>query len=298
MEDSLNSLSRNNLFQNETPVFASSRVYLNLAEYGDSFLLMQFREFYREVITLSYIVKSSNWIYPEDLNIESNNENSFHEIPNNDAAKITKFVWQRLLTLLENQSIEARRRGGNFGYEFYREAQYVMVALADEIFLNLDWVGKQGWISTLLESKLFQSHIAGELIFQRIEKLLQSSDPIYRDLAAVYLMALSLGFLGKYRSMGDQYKLLNYRQQLFSFIFYRRPNIDSQTRLCTEAYPLIARQEVKQKLPSPRLWVSAVILSIVAYLVTSHFLWTRLVTPIDGIYDGINKEVESLRKNN
>jgi len=292
--------SLNSSLESQAPIFASSRVYLNLTEYGDSFLLMQFREFYREVITLSYIVKSSNWIYPEDsLNIkESNNEDSFYDIPNSDPTKITKFVWQRLLTLLETQSIEARRRGGNFGYEFYREAQYIMVALADEIFLNLDWIGKTTWISTLLESKLFESHVAGELIFQRIEKLLQSSDPIYRDLAAVYLMALSLGFMGRFRGVGDQYKLLNYRQQLFSFIFYRRPDIDNQVRLCSEAYPLITRQEIKQKLPNPKIWVSAVVLSIIIYLVTAHFLWEHLVTPIDSIYGDINKEVESLKKHN
>ncbi|HEY7116735.1 MAG TPA: DotU family type IV/VI secretion system protein, partial [Tepidisphaeraceae bacterium] len=45
-------------------------------------------------------------------------------------------------------------------------------ALADEIFLNTEWEGRSYWVSNLLETKIYQTHAAGELFFQKLERLL------------------------------------------------------------------------------------------------------------------------------
>src|SRR5947209_3942754 len=98
-----------------------------------------------------------------------------------DEIKVSTFVWQRLVSLFERQEAQAWRYGGTYGAEFYKEAQYVMVALADEIFLNTQWEGQRFWVSNLLESKIFRTHVAGELFFQRLDRLLVDRDPVFPE---------------------------------------------------------------------------------------------------------------------
>src|ERR1700737_1516885 len=43
-------------------------------------------------------------------------------------------IYRRLLSLLEDQALEAGRSGGAFGFEVYREAQFVMAGRADGTF--------------------------------------------------------------------------------------------------------------------------------------------------------------------
>ena len=50
----------------------------------------------------------------------------------------------------------------------YSEVVYIMVALADDIFLNSEWEGKQFWEDNILEQKFFNTQIAGDEIFNRI----------------------------------------------------------------------------------------------------------------------------------
>ena len=102
------------------------------------------------------------------------------------------------------------------------EAQYVMAALADDVFIHLNWEGKHAWTSNLLEAALFGSHTAGEKVFEKLDRLLRDRDPADRSLAAVYLNALSLGFRGKYYGVNDHGRLRRYRNELFAFIF-RQP---------------------------------------------------------------------------
>ena len=150
----------------------------------DSFLLAQLREFYREVIRLKRTLHLGTW---ETVATPDSGENP----------QIGLRVWQRLVSLLEQQALTAGRSVGAYGAELYKEAQYVMAALGDEIFIRLEWEGREAWRSNLIESRLFGTHAAGEVLFQRIEALLARRDPVWAEAAKVYLMTLSLGFRGK-----------------------------------------------------------------------------------------------------
>lgn len=186
-------------------------------------------------------------------------------------------IQQRLLFCLERQA----RRAQTEGAEFYHEAQYIMAALADEVFIQLDWEGKQAWMSSLLESRLFHSHAAGQLFFKRLDHLLQERDPALRDLAAVYLMALSLGFRGKYRGCDDQGQLARYRQQLFLFIFQRAPDPDQLGPLLPDAYFSTLQGKRKRKLPYVRIWLLLLGLAVAVWLGAAHLIWQDLVTPLN-----------------
>ena len=187
---------------------------MKFAEFGDSSLLAQFREFYRYLTRLEHMVRANAWEKATETPAKAalaagagafsspqppvafvaGHMNAGAD-PNSNGSRMAAAVRQRLLLLFEHQARDA----GTYGSEFYREAQYVMAALADEVFLQLDWEGRNYWLSNLIESQIFQTHISGELFFQRLDRILQERDPALRELAAVYFMALSMGFRGRYR---------------------------------------------------------------------------------------------------
>ena len=328
-----------------------------MREYGDTFLLAPFREFYKEVIRLRRLVMSGAWVgtaapsaqgEAEDLKAQTGTWVYFPDVipgteveeergaraaawvappggagapwdapPHkanggggngsktsapaeagdklapSDEIKVSTFVWQRLVSLFERQEAQAWRYGGTYGAEFYKEAQYVMVALADEIFLNTQWEGQRFWVSNLLESKIFRTHVAGELFFQRLDRLLVDRDPVYRDLAAVYLMALSLGFRGKWRGRDDQGQLERYRRQLFHFVFRREPELENETRhVFPETYYHTLRQETKRRMPNPRAWVVLLVAVVLAYVALTHGIWVKLTGKLFETNDHIERIVD------
>ena len=335
-----------------------------MKEYGDTFLLAPFREFYREVIRLRRMVvtgawaaasnavpataegpegesvdlksPAGTWVYfpdvipepetggargaalvsppggaqapwetpstregngptPPTANGGGNGNNGGAQLAPTDDMRASTFVWQRLVSLFEQQEAQAWRYGGTYGAEFYKEAQYVMVALADEIFLNTEWEGHRSWVSNLLESKIFRTHVAGELIFQRLDRLLVERDPVYRDLAAVYLMALSLGFRGKYRGRDDRGQLERYRRQLFHFVFRREPDLDSPTRqMFPETYYHTLRDETKRRLQNPRAWIILLCAVVIAYVALTHGIWTKLTGRLFDVNERIQKTVDRM----
>jgi type VI secretion system protein ImpK len=251
------------------------------------YLLVQFREFYREVArlkrTVAYAAPASSAeesIFTSAAAVSQGTRGSAVSLPASGASEASPAVtgvWQQLVSLLERQSLEAGQ-GGAFAYEVYREAQYVMAALADEIFLHLDWEGRSSW--PLLESRLFQTHIAGEEVFVRIDRLLMRRDPFYLDLAAVYFMALSLGFQGRYRGVED-HPPLEYRRQLFRMIYRRDPKLFAATGpLFPQTYQnTLDKSEVK-KLPAQWLWLWLVVAVLAMWIGISQFTWSTATSKV------------------
>jgi len=238
-------------------------------ELENSLLLNQFHEFYSEVIRQKRMVQS----YTESLPQEEAPESG--EAPSEKEGIHT--VSLKLLSLLEEQALEAGRRGGEYGVRFYRDAQYIMAALADEIFLNMDWEEREAWKSNLLEFKLFGTHVAGELFFQKLDKLLADRDPAFTEMAAVYHQALSLGFRGKFRDMDDGGKLDYYRRQLFTFIFHKNPDLLNIDRLLyPEAYAHTLVEGGGRKLPYVKRWIVVLVVLVIAFFVVSHGIWTHV----------------------
>jgi type VI secretion system protein ImpK len=239
----------------------------------DAFLQERFREFYADVARLKRAVLADPWGIGarKDAGAEAGTLEG----------TAVGAVSQRLLELLERQAREAGRRGGEPGAAFYREAQYVMAALADEVFLNMEWAGKEAWESNLLEARLFDSHMAGELFFRRLDVLLKDRDAVYRDVAAVYLMALCLGFEGKYRGTRQREELEDYRRQLFAFVFRRQPSLlKGERRLFPQSYDHTVREKADVRLPHTGRWMAAVAVVSLFYLLVSHGLWRDVTLPL------------------
>lgn len=234
----------------------------------DAFLLAQFREFYREVIRLKRMLRSGTW--ETGATTEAG-----------EGSQVGLRVWQRLTSVLEQQALTAGRSVGAYGAELYKEAQYVMAALGDEIFIHLEWEGREAWRSNLIESRLFGTHAAGDVLFQRLEALLARRDPVWAEVAKVYLMALSLGFRGKYQGVDDGGQIDVYRRQLFTFIFQRKPELQTSARpLFQDAYQHTLVEGSGKRLPSAKPWVAVLCVLVAVFLVSSHALFNRVTAPL------------------
>lgn len=239
-----------------------------------SVLVSQFRAFYEEVVRLK---RGAQLTASERYAVAAAGAGTSAEVIATSAQDrvANDAVWPRLLSMLKQQALDAGRLGGVFAAEVYREAQYVMAALADEVFLHLDWDGRSSW--RLLESELFHTHAAGEILFERLDLLLRQRDPVYNDLAAIYLMALSLGFQGKYRGQDDGGRLALYRRQLFAMIYRQDPQLfGSEQPLLpqTEKYTLAGGKA--RHLPDPRVWWWLVLFVLLAWVAVTQFLWLSL----------------------
>jgi type VI secretion system protein ImpK len=192
-------------------------------------------------------------------------------------------VWQQLLALLERQSLEAGQDGGAFGVQTYREAQYAMAALADEVFLRLDWDGREAWQDHLLEFRLFQTHCAGEELFERIEKLLRDGHSAYKELARVYLIVLGLGFEGKYYKEPEIIPpIASYRRRLFSFVFGHDPlAVRGREQLMPQAYSTTLNESDPSTLPYVRPWLLVIAAVLLLWLVGAHWIWDNATAKLE-----------------
>ncbi len=273
---------------------------------GESFLASQFRVFYREVARCRARARAN--VQAEAVagaDAEAAGELPEPEIVRLDAAAPATGaqaapvpgtpppgapgeVWRSLLLTLERQALAARRTGGDYALKVFAEAQYVMAAVADEIFLHLDWGGRETWQSNLLESRIFHSHRAGDAIFERIEQLLTQRNPVVRDLAEVYLMALGLGFQGKWRDRPEaEEKLAEYRRRLHVFLFDREPELGGGGRLFPQAYGHTLALGPGRRLPHLRPWLWGFALLALLWVLVSIPLWHLLAKGLVPLLDRI-----------
>jgi len=221
------------------------------------FLIDKFQQFYGEVLKLQARVAAGAWIF-----------NGTESVTESAAKESPSAVWRRLVSILERQSLDAGLEGGDFAVEIYRRAQYAMAALADEVFLTLEWAGRDAWREHLLEAKFFATHRAGEEMFERIEDLLRDKDSLYAELGRVYLMVLALGFQGKYRGRPEgEEALQNYRKRLFRFVFNRDPvAVHGNERVAPQAYSSTLDAARSTELPYLRPWIWAIVLAFVVWI--------------------------------
>lgn len=294
---------------------------------SNEFLLAQFRDFYTEVIRLKQLIKNSGGMSQVDLLPEETASNgnghgangnangklpivettmiepvsgsekvsalTLHSAldsvrdPSTEQTKLTVLVWQNLIALFRRNAVQILRAAGK-PTDNYFEAQYVMAAFADDVFIHLDWEGRRAWTSNLLESTLFQSHVAGELVFEKLDRLLRDRDPVDRSLAAIYLSALSLGFRGKYHGLNDHGMLRRYRHELFTFVFRQPPDLTSDAKVAfPDSYVSNLKKEKRKKLTNPRVWLAVLAFVVAIYIAASHGVWLRLTSRLEHVNNEI-----------
>jgi type VI secretion system protein ImpK len=252
------------------------------ADIRDLSFVSEFQDFYSEVIRLRHLAENG----------AASEEPSFGVLADTPEEKApgekhAQYISTRLAELMDRQALFAGRSVGEIGYRLYREVQYVMAALADETFLNLEiqgkaWSGRDYWLRHLLETQLFDSHNAGQEIFSRLDRLLDQPERSYTDIYAVYLLALSLGFRGKYWGVDDGGLLQRYRARLFARVYRRQPELFSgHNRLFPEAYRHTLSEGAAKRLPAPSRWFAALALAVLVWLGVTWIFWDHLTSDLE-----------------
>ncbi|MBS0185850.1 MAG: DotU family type IV/VI secretion system protein [Proteobacteria bacterium] len=230
----------------------------------NSFILKNFTQFFQQIV-------AEKTIALEGISIsDTKNEKSHKDILYNFVATISK----NISSLLEAQEFTVSHEGGDFLMAYYQEALYIMAALADEIFLNLNWVGQSVWDMFLIEQKIFKTQIAGDKFFENLDAYLLNRDPLKIDLGALYYFALALGFQGKYRGTDNQQILKNYMDNLFLFVVRKEPDFQTSTYLLfPEAYGYTLDEGLIHNLPNPRIWYGAFVGLVFGMGLIASILW-------------------------
>jgi type VI secretion system protein ImpK len=224
-----------------------------------------------------HITKQFRAFYDEIVKARDRTADSRETDPN----AVAQALARHLENLLELQTLESRRESTRFELENVADARYLKAALADEILLTTPWIGREFWTQHLLESSLFRTNIAGDLVFTRIEDLLSGREPSRRDIARLYLFALALGFQGKYRGTGEDGRLRGYREELFQFVYQRQPDFSGRDRVVSErAYASTLSHIAPRKLPTLSRWTVLFLLSAAALLAISELLWLWQSWPV------------------
>ena len=100
---------------------------------------------------------------------------------------------------------DAEARGRGYTAEQIRLAIFAVVAFLDESVLNLRSPVFADWPRRPMQEELFGLHVAGEVFFQNVQKLLGMTDsPELADVLEVYQLCLLLGFAGRYSLSGRE----------------------------------------------------------------------------------------------
>lgn len=114
----------------------------------------------------------------------------------------------------------AKEEGRNRGYtdNEIRDGRFAVAAFLDETILNLRSPAFADWVRRPLQEELFGTHVAGEVFFQNVDRLMREPDaPRLADVLELYLLCICLGFAGKY-SISGRGELQALRQSMLARI--------------------------------------------------------------------------------
>lgn len=232
----------------------------------DTGLLRQFRDFYSEIVRQKKRIAKDPDIAPDEI---------FHHLK--DFLETIGTAGDRA----HDHAIEVRIR---------REARYAMAALADEIFVHLEWPGAVLWVDRLLENEIFSSCISGELLFEKIREHLHVATKdrprIYHDLTIIYLYTLALGFQGRYRNrQRPRHMHPELRRQRHALLAALNEHETGQHAhaLFPGAQTTTPGRRLRERLPDVRRWRRIFLAVVVTYLLGSTMMWFLLTHELSGV---------------
>lgn len=197
-----------------------------------------------------------------------------------------------LMTSLEERGRDFSTRGGDYGSRLFARVIYVFAAFADDVMLESHWVGRDEWVRTPLEVKLFGSQSAGEEIFNDIDNGLSKYEFGKRDLAKIYLMALNLGFEGKFKGTQSEVDIRRYKVRLFELINDRAPeNSEATKSFLGSVYRYNQTGGAPEMMSYLKPWIITISAIGGLYLLGSHLIWEYMIAVLD---DQVTATIEQL----
>ncbi len=202
-------------------------------------------------------------------------------------------MMQTLTDILSDQERIISNNTNAYVYSIYKELQYLMAGFADEIFLELNWsvAFQKHWSNRLIESKLFDSHVAGELIFNKIDTIISNHED-QNLLIPIYITVLSLGFYGKYRmdivNHEEPQIITQYKKMLFDLMYHvNKMNIAKDNALFPDSknYTVINKNIIRNS--TFLLWSGILAGILITYSIISYTMWSHQTDIIYAIINNI-----------
>jgi type VI secretion system protein ImpK len=172
------------------------------------------------------------------------------------------------------------------------DSKYIITILTDEIFLNLRWEGAQFWRFTLLEKQLFQTEVAGDKFFSMMDEIVASIED--NDVAFLYLMALSLGFKGRYRGVeGAEEHIAWYKSRLYALLNPRPARLffPGKSKMIEACYEHTNTTSNESYLPDSRFWSWCIISIVFVYIAISYCVWYGITGEMGSVLREIAEQI-------
>lgn len=236
------------------------------------FLLARFAEYFDEVVAIKLAIADGRLGGMLAVGDEASPT---------EPAELAARTSARLAMSLLAQRNDISRTGTAREMEAYELVLYVMTALTDELFiLEIDWSGSDAWMDMLIEHRIFRTRNAGVRVFEMADALLAEPavDRLQADVAAVMVLALRLGFKGRYRGEQGEPELGRLRARL-----YRLVQREHDGGLQLPTFPQAGEQTQSGGTPA-RLapltpWYIGAAIALIVYLVLSSVVWLVLIEP-------------------
>ena len=237
---------------------------MNVAQLSQSPVLQRLRDFYAYVVQLkARAVDDANRLDVSD-----------------DDRPSADLVQEDLEKQLDSQLRLLESAPDQKMYQAFNDIRYVMVALADDVFINLEEAPalRDEWLRDPLEKRIFNTQKAGNEFFARLADLSPAQEP---EVGTAYLVALLLGFRGEYRGRPDGDKEIeSMTAQLFGALFPGQPvelAANSKKPLFPDAYANTDTTAPVLALPDPMKYLWMFVAAALVYCVASWGVW-RLQT--------------------
>lgn len=184
-----------------------------------------------------------------------------------------KFIHRSVSVLLKTFTDSGKT---SFSHKDSTGVAYLMAAMADEVFLNIEWDGKHRWEENMLETKFFGSQIAGDKIFDRINQLVSKADHLETEEAEIYLSMLLLGFKGKFRGSDEEAAEIGmYKRKLFNLITKcdKEAIIVAEYRLFQKEYAFTIPTIRRKLLPDGAIVTYLSVLFLFMFISVSTIVW-------------------------
>ncbi len=237
---------------------------------NDGFLLEDFISIYEVVAEMRLAIREGRLAAHLGVDAESAS-----------GSEMARRIGARVSDLIEAKLKKVNNDGTKVQQAHQRLAVYAAAALIDEIFiLEENWPGQEAWLDELLEFRLFRSRVAGQRFFELAEDMVlhESQSLQLSELAAIFLLALRLGFHGRYRGASGAETLEYLRRRLFERVI--PANIARiEERAFPQSYQFTVEGGEGKRLAPLKPWLKAAGAGFVAYLVLSSAVWLMVIQP-------------------
>lgn len=156
------------------------------------------------------------------------------------------------------KTAEAKAKRSGLNEQDVQDAKYAISAFVDESVLYSNWQFKDEWLNKPLMIEYFNDALAGEIFFQKMDRIAQESK---LELLEIFYLCLMLGYEGRYRILG--------RDELNRYLTEMREkfNLKPIERISPHAYVERHVPKIKGAIPRWFRTLSYILVAVISIII-------------------------------